>query len=163
MNQTAIRLVLSVPRSLWERKEPTTVYVLRRSPGRLEQIESDAAEAFLAGAGRLEVPPGMVDLAVVTLRIEPYGDGLGMKPRTLLCRRPVGQDGRLDVARLHEISRRPEKERREALGWRMSDDERTAFFGAFDRLAEGAVNVEAGQFLEFVGDLLNHGRIRHDC
>lgn len=162
MTQIANHLVLDVPRSFWERNEPTTAYVLRRQPGRLEQIESDVAEAFLAGTGPLAVPPGTVDLAVVTLQIEPSEDGLGMRPRTLLCRRPVDQDGRLDVARLDEIGRRPEEDRREALGWWMSEDERAALYGAFDRLAAEAVNWETGPFLELVGNLLSEGKIRQD-
>lgn len=137
MIQPADHPAFAVPQSLWEGHQPATVYLLRVSPGHLEQIGSEDAEEFLAGSGSLHMPAGDVDLAVITLSIEERGGERGFQPRVVLCRRPVDGDGRLDRARLEEIRRRPAKERAEALGWWANEDERSALFRTFEDLAEG--------------------------
>jgi hypothetical protein len=151
MDQTAEPLDLSVPQSLWESHEPATIYMLRRHPGRLEQIGVEAAEAFFAGSGRLPAAAGVVDLAVMTLEVEDHDDELVLQPRVLLCRRPVDGDGRLDRKLLEEMQQRSEKERADALGWHATEDESAALSGAFEQLAAERAWGDYAPLLDLLG------------
>lgn len=143
-------LLFEVPPSFWNDHTPAAVHLRRVTPGHLEVVSTELAEAFFSGSGPLALPSGWHELVEIQLAIKTVDGEFGIKPRLHLRRIPIDSAGWPDRGVWDADRALPEDERRTKHGWWPNEEERTAIEAAIALLADEHGAAEPWLPLDFL-------------